>query len=90
MTEENKDDKKKIKSLDDYEPSATTELGEYKGNAMINIVGGIRPFGFGFRKAELIVEVIDDIKEFVEKQRVVRAEKEAKKEAEKAAGKDKK
>ena len=80
---ENKDDKKDIKSLDDYEPGAYTERGEYKGNAMINIHGGIRPFGFGFRKAELIVEVIEDIKEFVEEQRKIREEKAKEKEGEK-------
>jgi len=67
---------KKSKDIDDYEPSAYTEAGEYKGNAMITIHGGMRPFGFGFRKAELIVEVIEDIKKFVDEQRVIREEKE--------------
>jgi len=76
------EEKKTPKNLDDYEPGAYTELGEYKGNAMINIHGGIRPFGFGFRKAELIVEVIDDIKKFVDEQRVIREEKAKAKEAE--------
>ena len=82
MADDKKEKKdKKPANLDDYEPGAYTEAGEYKGNAMINIHGGIRPFGFGFRKAELIVEVIDDIKKFVDEQRVVREEK-AKKKAE--------
>jgi hypothetical protein len=80
MADDNKDKKKA--DIEDYEPGAYTELGEYKGNAMININGGIRPFGFGFRKAELIVEVIDDIKKFVDEQRVVREEKAKKKEEE--------
>ncbi len=52
---------------------------EYKGNAMITIHGGMRPFGFGFRKAELIIEVIEDIKQFVSEQRKIKEEEAAKK-----------
>ena len=75
MTEKNE----KKADLENYEPSAYTEIGEYKGNPMISIHGGMRPFGFGFRKAELILEVIDDIKVFVEDQRKKRSENPASK-----------
>lgn len=68
------DDKAKPDNLDDYEPKATTEVGEYKGNAIITIHGGMRPFGFGLRKAELVIEVIEDIKKFVEEERKKRGE----------------
>ena len=39
----------------------------------------MRPFGFGFRKAELIIEVIEDIKQFVSEQRKIKEEEAAKK-----------
>lgn len=62
------------KNLDDFEPAAYTEVSEYKGNPIITIHGGMRPFGFGLRKAELILEVVDDIKTFVATQKKSRGE----------------
>jgi hypothetical protein len=67
------ENEKKTDKADDYEPSAYTEVGEYKGNPIITIHGGMRPFGFGYRKAELILEVIDDIKAFVAEETKKRA-----------------
>ena len=51
----------------------TTEQGEFKGNKTISLLSesddkenGKFPFTFGIRKAQLIIENIEDIKKFVE------------------------
>ncbi|MGE4158642.1 MAG: hypothetical protein AB7F75_06055 [Planctomycetota bacterium] len=62
------------KNIEDFEPAAYTEVSEYKGNPIITIHGGMRPFGFGLRKAELILEVVEDIKAFVVNQKKTRGE----------------
>ena len=44
--------------------------GDYKGNAMLIIRQAPQdqfPFQFGLKKAKLILEHVDDIKQFVEK-----------------------
>jgi len=49
---------------------AICEEGEYKGNAMLvlkNSEDDRWPFQFGLKKAKLILEHIEDIKKFVEK-----------------------
>lgn len=49
---------------------AIVEEGEYKGNKMIvlkNTEDDKWPFQFGVKKAKLILEHIEDIKKFVEK-----------------------
>ena len=50
-----------------------SERGEFKGNKTISLLSdsddkknGKYPFTFGFNKAKLIVENIEDIKAFVE------------------------
>ena len=49
---------------------AIFEEGEYKGNPMIvlkNTEEDSWPFQFGLKKAKLILEHVEDIKKFVEK-----------------------
>ncbi len=49
---------------------AICEEGEYKGNAMLvlkNSEDDRWPFQFGLKKAKLILEHIEDIKKFVDK-----------------------
>lgn len=49
---------------------AIVEEGEYKGNKMLvlkNTEDDKWPFQFGIKKAKLILEHIEDIKKFVEK-----------------------
>ena len=54
------------------------ELDEYKGNKIIRIFRNEDdqyPFSFGLRKAKLVVENIDDIKEFIKNQEEEEEEK---------------
>ncbi len=47
-----------------------TKIGEYKGHATISLLKDENdklPFTFGLTKAKLILENIDAVKEFVEK-----------------------
>ncbi len=46
------------------------KIGEFKGHPIVSLLkdeNDVRPFTFGLTKAKLIVDNIDAIKEFVEK-----------------------
>ena len=46
----------------------TATIGEYKGNKTLTLARDETdkyPFSFGMRKAKMIIEHLDDIKEFV-------------------------
>ena len=49
---------------------AIVEIGEFKGNPVISLKNTEKdryPFTFGVKKAQLVLEHIEDIKQFVEK-----------------------
>jgi hypothetical protein len=60
---------------------AVVEESDFKGNAMIVLKRSPEdryPFQFGLSKAKLVVDAIEDIKAWVEKQEKIKAAKEPK------------
>lgn len=58
---------------------AVVEFGDFKGNAMIILKRSAEdryPFQFGFSKAKLVVDAIEEIKAWVAEQEAKKAEKE--------------
>ena len=68
LEDENLRLKQQVEQKSQAKMETTTRISDYKGNPVINFEGDFKPFSFGFKKAVIILEKIDDIREFVKSQ----------------------